>query len=595
MSRWLSDQLDRALRRRTSGAVVVLDPDELLTGDNLLALEGGATVYVAHSWVDLRALWDLDVRLNHDHAFTVVVQAAEFVTAADLPWDVEHDAAGLVRVRCPVPHQLRDVFRAAPQHADRLAEAAAAHRDEGEILADALAFRPGDPASELALIARLRTDPATPAPLWDALARHLQTGLAQRTATSRGHLTALQDAWDDWLAHGDRAPARSELESAPGPLAALLAAGLLAPAPATAAGLPAWTAIGVAAPDPHALLAELVAQRPAPATTLAEWIDTAAWWGGVRSAASDLPAGALEEAPWDLWDELDAAFNDWLRRSYGTSLQAAATTPRGVHQIAPFLARRVDDGAKVALVVIDGLGFAQWTRLRAVTGLTVEQSTGCLAMIPTLTTVSRQAILAGRLPADFTDTIATTSAEPRRWQAFWADHGLDPRDVTYAKTLGATPDDVPNISGTAAAIVVNAIDEILHGADVLGDPQVSTSVDLWARTGFLTHLVEHASALGYEVWITSDHGNIPTTPGAVPREGQTVESAGTRVRLYPNPTLREQSRDQGLIWDPPGLSPGQLNPLFPAGRRGFHTTGVRVSHGGTSLDEVLVPFLKVTP
>jgi hypothetical protein len=255
----------------------------------------------------------------------------------------------------------------------------------------------------------------------------------------------------------------------------------------------------------------------------------------------------------------------------------------------------VEDGAKVLLVVIDGLGFAQWARLRAAAGIHVEESTGCLAMIPTLTAVSRQAIFAGALPTDFADTLTTTSAEPRRWTAFWTAHGLQPRDVSYTKTLGARPQDVPPVTGTAAAVVVNAVDEILHGAEVLGDPQVAASVDLWARTGFLARIVDDASTQGYEVWITSDHGNIPTTPGSVPREGQTVEAAGTRVRLYPNPTLRQQAQDHGAVWDPPGLPEGTLNPLFAPGRRGYHTSGVKVSHGGTSLDEVIVPFVKVTP
>jgi hypothetical protein len=593
---WVHEQLDASLARRHDGAIVILDPERLLSDTEAAHLAENHALRHAEDWRQLRLLWDVDVRGSPPHEpFVILVRSTAFTSPTDLPWDIEHEAAVVVRLRWPVPTELREAFRAAPELADGLAAATKTHHAPPDILAEALEYRPGDAASELRAVARLRADPGTPAAVWDAVAASLRTDLANRTAASRGDLAALQDAWNDWATHGQASPSAAQLEASPGALTTLLAAGLLSPAPAATKELPAWTAIGIVQPNPSDLLAELIQRRPDTARTLTEWIDTAAWWGTVRAAASDIATGFSEESIWRIWNELDGAFNPWLQRSYGTSLQAAAATPRAVHQIARFLARRVDDGAKVVLVVIDGLSFAQWTRLRSVTGLHVEESTGCLTMIPTLTNISRQAIFAGALPIDFADTLNTTNAEPRRWTAFWTTHGLHERDINFTKTLGATPNDVPDITGTVAAIVVNAIDQILHGAAVLGDPQVATDVDLWARTGFLQLLVQRATVLGYEVWLTSDHGNIPTTPGAVPQEGDTLESAGTRVRLYPNPTLRQQAQEHGIIWDPPGLPEGVLNPLFAPGRRGYHTRGVRVSHGGISLDEVIVPLVKVTP
>ena len=79
-----------------------------------------------------------------------------------------------------------------------------------------------------------------------------------------------------------------------------------------------------------------------------------------------------------------------------------------------------------------------------------------------------------------------------------------------------------------------------------------------------------------------------------PKEGQTVESAGTRVRLYPNEVLRDGAAEFGVVWDPPGYPRGTRCPLFAQGRTGFQQSGTRVSHGGLSLDEVIVPFMQVT-
>lgn len=594
MRRWVQRQLEPSTTRRQAGVVVLLDPERMLSEPDIDELESDLDVRPVADWVELRTVWDLEIRRGTNTPDVVLLRTPGFASSMDLPWDIEQEAASVVKLRWPVPPELREAFRASPDFADRLAGAAESDHDPAAIVANAFGFRPGEPASELQLVARLRTNPATAPAVWQTISGHLRTEIARQTALAGGDLSELQRAWDDWINRGDASPAAAQLEAAPGAIAVLLASGLLIPAVGGTKKLPAWTAIGISAPDQHALVAELLERRPPAAATLPEWIETATWWGAVRSAAADLRNQSDAEPAWRAWAEIDTSFSEWLHRSYGSSLQAAASTPRGLHQVAPFLARRVEDGSKIVLVVIDGLAFAQWTRLRATTGLHVEESTGCLAMIPTLTTVSRQAIFAGSLPVDYSDTISTTSAEPRRWAGFWTERGLNPRDVAYYKTLGATPNDVPAITGTVTGVVVNAVDEILHGAEVLGDSQVATSVDLWARTGFLEHLVDDATSRGYEVWITSDHGNIPTTPSPVPREGQTVESAGTRVRLYPNPVLRDGASSFGAIWDPPGIPRMTLNPLFASGRNGFHTSGVRVSHGGISLDEVIVPLVRVS-
>ena len=72
--------------------------------------------------------------------------------------------------------------------------------------------------------------------------------------------------------------------------------------------------------------------------------------------------------------------------SYGRTLLSAASPPRSIDRIASFLARRVDQGSRVVLVVVDGMSFAQWHQIRSASRLRVVQATGCLAMIPTLTT-----------------------------------------------------------------------------------------------------------------------------------------------------------------------------------------------------------------
>lgn len=583
---------------RSSGTAVVLDPDGVLDEPALTDVEAVCRVIRVQDWANLRRAWDLDVRRRgpDDSLILVCVSSAEFATATDLPWDIEQEADEVIRLRWPVPTEIRPLLRVVePISAEKLISASGRYADAADVLASTYGIAFGDSGSEIEGVVRHRLVPETPDDLWDALAGVLATPAARSIASGRGDLAGLQQMWDDWLRRG-YSDGSEAFVAAPGAVLGLLGAGLLKPAPMRVSGLPAWAQVGALAPDPEQLIDELLAVQPSLPSDLSGWIETASWWGQVRAsiAASPIPPANAERA-WRIWEDIDDRFRLWLHRSYGSSLLSTAPFA-ALHQVAHRLAHRVQEGAKVLLIVVDGLGFAQWHPLRRAAGLTVHDATGSLAMIPTLTSVSRQAILAGELPREFVEHIGTTSAEEKQWQKFWRSQGIAVGDISYAKTLGHDVGAIPEMHGRVAAVVVNAVDEILHGAEVLGDRQVAADIDLWARAGFLKNIVDVATRSGYETWITSDHGNLPTLASSVPREGQTVERAGTRVRIYPNAILRDQSAEHGEIWDPPGLpteSAGYF-PLFAPGRSGYHTGASRVSHGGISLDEVIVPVARVS-
>ena len=81
-----------------------------------------------------------------------------------------------------------------------------------------------------------------------------------------------------------------------------------------------------------------------------------------------------------------------------------------------------------------------------------------------------------------------------------------------------------------------------------------------------------------------------------PSEGVIAERRGERVRIYPTKELRSavaQSLAYGLEWEPVGLPP-KLFPLVSAGRESFTTSGdIIVGHGGISIEEVIVPLVKI--
>jgi hypothetical protein len=247
------------------------------------------------------------------------------------------------------------------------------------------------------------------------------------------------------------------------------------------------------------------------------------------------------------------------------------------------------------LVVFDGMGFPHWSLLRREARLTVTDASGVLAMAPSLTPVSRQTILAGALPLTFPDYLENTRMEGELWRRFWENEGIPVTAVGYYNIEGVASAEVPNFpTERVVGVVVRAIDELMHTSELLGEAQFAENVRTWLRHGFVRELVERGSEGEFEVWFTADHGSLEVVPLGRPMEGLAVDTAGTRVRLYTSSALRDQSKADGDPWDPPGMPADGPFSLFPWGRYGLRHD-VRVTHGGLSFDEMIVPFVRVEP
>ena len=121
-------------------------------------------------------------------------------------------------------------------------------------------------------------------------------------------------------------------------------------------------------------------------------------------------------------------------------------------------------------------------------------------------------------------------------------------------------------------------------------------VEQWARQGALAKVLGALVRRGWQVFVGSDHGNTEAMGVGSPSEGVLAETRGQRVRIYENETLRAKTASEVAhtgIWSPVGLPQGYY-PLMASGRGAFATLGSTVvAHGGVSLEEVVVPFVRV--
>lgn len=599
MRRWVLEQFGPA----DAKPLVLIDPDSLVAPDELTALGDAGIAVEVRNWFELRRAWELYGRHPTERAPVVLhVLDRDVSSETDLPFDISA-AASTRRIRLPVPSILRDVLLALD---DQQADAAvgeiktAGTQPAHALLTAAAGLEPGPIQSreaEFALSLRLASS-GQPPPI-HALARAtFADPLAAAVVAEPPEFAAVGDAWAAWLVEREQSPWHRHIDGARAELTDMFLAGQLPPAATPVEELPAWALVGVAQPSLQTTIEALLAAPPAPASNLEGWIRAGQWWGEVRSALAQLTPAVeeLESRAWHWWHQHDELFADWLRRSYGRELTRAWTTwPRSLDKVQPFLARRRGEAGKVLLVVLDGMGFTQWTRLRELVEPTIRDAGGVLAMLPTLTEVSRQAIAAATLPTDFTDSLRTTSKEPQRWTAAWQ---ATATTAAWIRIDGANANElaaIPFGSADALGVVLSITDELMHANDLLGDIGLHTGLEAWARSGVLHKLLVTAADNGYETWLTADHGNLAVAKTKEAREGEFVERAGTRTRRYGSKTLRDASDVDGIAWDDlPGYPPSEAERLlFAPGRTGWGSA--RLSHGGLSLDEVIVPLVRVEP
>lgn len=338
------------------------------------------------------------------------------------------------------------------------------------------------------------------------------------------------------------------------------------------------------------------------------WLQFAPRWAEL-CAIYHTNKGSVDETSFvELRNLIDNRFKAWMLSKYNGLHNHSPMPPVMLHHIPRNMAREIESSptSKSALIVIDGLALDQWVTLRdnmAISQTMTEASV--FAWVPTVTSVSRQALFSAKVPYQFAKSIHTTSAEPKAWQRHWSNYGLSSSEVFYEKSLG-TDDEVAELIDRladyrlrAVGLVINTVDDIMHGM-LLGSAGMHNQVRQWAGRGYLAKLIDALANLGFTVHITSDHGNVEALGCGKINEGAVAESRGERTRIYKTETLREEiekkvknSTENALVWPPVGL-PADYWPIVMSGREAFAAKSERiVGHGGIAIEEVIVPYIVI--
>jgi len=315
----------------------------------------------------------------------------------------------------------------------------------------------------------------------------------------------------------------------------------------------------------------------------------------------------------NLISNVDAVFTHWLLKNYTSLGVQRLPIPHHVHHIPHYLAylHNLGNLSKAVLLVMDCLSLNDWrvispvwTKRHAEWNIKTET---LLAQIPTITSISRYALISGLRPADFAGEIEHNIPESRAWVLFWSREGFIENTckllpLYYDRQIDQQPElQDPRVNFWC--LIDDTLDKLAHNA-TLGAADQQSSLRLWLDPAHeqssiqLENLIDWYLNHDYSVFIASDHGHVEATGYGQPSEGLLAQTRGKRARIYSDRLAALRVQDafaDTILWDNDGLLPEQMSALMPANREAFAPAGeVVVTHGGISIDEVIVPFIQIT-
>lgn len=291
----------------------------------------------------------------------------------------------------------------------------------------------------------------------------------------------------------------------------------------------------------------------------------------------------------NIYDTVDTAFRTWMAQKYAALASSAdVNQPVMLHHIPDFIRRA---SKKPAIIVIDGMSFVDWQLIKEYfTDSSWElNTTAAFSLLPSVTSIARQSLFSGAIPAQNTKPFSLADEE-KQWQSYWIEHGLREDEVFFGKT--ETPD-IP-YQTKAAGIVVNFIDDLMH-RQLQGTHGMAVDIVAWLKSGSLRRLIDNLLKMGFDVFITSDHGHSEAIgKGRFSKPGLLTEDASRRAVIYKDFAGAEELNKFKVTEYAGTYMPKTYRYFLFANNECIGDYGNKyITHGGDSIEELLVPFVRI--
>lgn len=340
-----------------------------------------------------------------------------------------------------------------------------------------------------------------------------------------------------------------------------------------------------AEPYANALLDEAVSLAEA-AVSHRDWTPVAISYG---KAAMFQHSGIALRGFYKKQQQIESAFVKWIEAKYGM-LSGVVDRKR------PVLLSKVNDfirkgNDKIALIVMDGMSFENFFTIQRM--LEHEPFTydvqASFSFFPTVTSVARQSIFSGKLPQEHSKPFSLENEE-EQWFAYWREHGYRDQEIAFFKE---EEPEIP-IQTKVVGIVVNICDDLMHD-ELQGLSGLQQGVENWAKNMHLVKLLQNLQERGFAIYMTADHGNTSAVAeGRFVKPGVLAEPASRRAVIYQSfADAIELDKFTTERYSGTYLPEGYTAYLFDAGTSYGDRGKEYITHGGMTLEEAVVPFVRI--
>ena len=284
----------------------------------------------------------------------------------------------------------------------------------------------------------------------------------------------------------------------------------------------------------------------------------------------------------DLWSKPFFVQNGMEQVFYGSTPKR----PLSVDKIIPHL--KACKAEKIALLCLDCMGFTEWNLLREYLKLPDNEIeiNPVFAMFPSVTSISRMAIYAGKRE------VYNIKSPGRPAEAKALGYNFEPKHSTYlTESDNITADKL--LGYDVVSILYNFFDDLAHAVQFPPGVEDKTSYLNAAKDYFHNSSIKQDIQLlkdeGYAIYLCSDHGSIVAKGNGKRIEKYLIDGFAKRAVII--------QADNSELLDMEQINipfENDKKVVLPEGRTMFtYKDKFEVNHGGITLEEMIVPFIKL--
>lgn len=322
-----------------------------------------------------------------------------------------------------------------------------------------------------------------------------------------------------------------------------------------------------------------------------DWLEIAPKLGELGYVVYELQNKDLITQYYELLTNINNRFQVFIEKHYDSLFSLSGLRhPITIDKVQDYISATTKN-SRITFIVIDGMNYWQWVILKyqlEKMSLEIDEKS-TLTWIPSITAWARQAIFAGKKP----DITADNRGEGELFKKYWMEKNkkLSYHQIAYEVVKTGQKLQVPTVDITVAGFVTNGLDDLMHG-NILGYEQLFINTKLWIEKSEICDSIKELRDAGFEVYISTDHGNIEA-------ELKLKLSAGQK-------TLAHSKSKRFIFFDTEeqAITYVQNNTNYQLGRKnrfvyfqddnGFGSTNEKViTHGGSHILEMLIPVGRV--